>query len=96
MRGKGPSGDERKLQILPLIAGALAGFFFGRVVGIGGLAGLLIGTFLVDAFSDLQLTRGVASELRYLLSKLSEWVRASRPGDEDSPAHPSEQRQEHP
>jgi hypothetical protein len=49
---------------LPLVGGAAVGLVMGRVVDIGGFAGLLIGAFLVDAFRGLFGTQRLAAELR--------------------------------
>lgn len=52
-----------EFYVLPLIAGALAGYIIGQWMGIGGVAGLLIGAFIVDALHQLRGTRRLAAEL---------------------------------
>lgn len=61
---------------LPVLAGAAAGYGIGRWVGIGGLAGLLIGAFVVDAFRDLRGSRQIAAEMRDLYRILTGWLRS--------------------
>ncbi len=51
---------------LPLIGALLAGYVVGDFLPIGGVAGALIGAFIVDAFNDLRVLRLLANELKSL------------------------------
>ena len=61
-----------KLYALPLIGGMVAGYIVGGLIGISGLAGMLIGAFLIDAFRDLKGTRQLAMEINLSYQQISD------------------------
>lgn len=63
--------EEQPLDFyaVPLVGGAIAGFIIADWIGVSGLIGTLIGTFVVDAFRGLRGTQRFVKEAEHLVQQ---------------------------
>jgi len=75
--------EEKRVDFyaLPLVGGAIVGFIIGHLIGISGILGTLIGTFVVDAFCHLRGTHRFLKEAEQLVQQArSQWEKRNKTG----------------